>query len=668
MRELELRQEHVVLPKGTRVVLTADAVARSGWVCSAGSLARVDEVDHPSYVVSTPSGHTLDVRRGQLSVQNQRVEQHLARQEHSWERLQHSVVLEVVVGSTAWNLAGPDSDLDVRGAFLLPWAEQVGLYKAPEELQPVGAEAQYWEVEKLIRNALRAEANALEALWTPIVRKADAVGLRLRERREIFASRRVLGSFGRYAFSQFERMRVRMEHQRVEEAVVEVVSSRPDLDDQALIAALSEGGLGAPDEVAALLRRVTHAFFDRGLLPSREVGELRAFLATGAHTPAPYRPKNAYNLLRLLHSGLRWLQHGEPLIEIEAGRPDGLRERLLSIKAGEAPLEGVIAEARGLADQLEAAVHSSPLPEEPDLDAADALLRELRAVAARRQFVLPGRRAVARRWWSIPEARYPLPQAVIDRFLDARGELDVVVCAVTGAHQYGFVSPDSDVDLKAIHLAPPREVLGMQRGRASFDQVEVVDGVELDWTSNEAAPALTLLQAGNGNMLERIFSPYLLRPRGDRAIERLDELRHLAIGSLNKGSAAHYQGFLRQCLGSVQRAPTVKGWLYAFRVALTGERLLRRGEVIADLPLLLEDAPELAVVGELIARKRAGAEHASVAGLEPALRAQVEALLAGLAARLSAAEADSALPDRCPNSEALDAWLQWWRTERCEPR
>ena len=35
-----------------------------------------------------------------------------------------------------------------------------------------------------------------------------------------------------------------------------------------------------------------------------------------------------------------------------------------------------------------------------------------------------------------------------------------VVVSLSGAHAYGFPSPDSDLDLKAVHLAPTKSLLG----------------------------------------------------------------------------------------------------------------------------------------------------------------------------------------------------------------
>ena len=62
--------------------------------------------------------------------------------------------------------------------------------------------------------------------------------------------------------------------------------------------------------------------------------DLARFAAERAHDfelPRELRPKNAYNLLRLLATAERWLREGEPVFEMSGA----LRTRLLAIKAGE---------------------------------------------------------------------------------------------------------------------------------------------------------------------------------------------------------------------------------------------------------------------------------------------------------------------------------------------
>src|SRR5712671_5865571 len=80
-----------------------------------------------------------------------------------------------------------------------------------------------------------------------------------------------------------------------------------------------------------------------------------------------------------------------------------------------------------------------------------------------------------------------------------------VVVYLSGAHAYGFPSPDSDLDLKAIHVAKTGDLLGFDVPAQTVDRAEVIDGVEIDYTSNELAHALSGVLAGNGNFIERVL-------------------------------------------------------------------------------------------------------------------------------------------------------------------
>lgn len=80
--------------------------------------------------------------------------------------------------------------------------------------------------------------------------------------------------------------------------------------------------------------------------------------------------------------------------------------------------------------------------------------------------------------------------------------------------------------------------------------------------------------------------------------------------------------------------------LYLYRVLLTGIRLMRTGEVEANLVRLNEEF-RLPYIDDLIARKRAGAERGTVDDADHAFHA---AEYARLEAELVAACAASALP------------------------
>src|SRR5687767_4244886 len=82
---------------------------------------------------------------------------------------------------------------------------------------------------------------------------------------------------------------------------------------------------------------------------------------------------------------------------------------------------------------------------------------------------------------------------------------DHVVVYLSGAHAYGFPSPDSDLDLKSIHVARTKQLVGLGPGQLTFDRAEIIDDVEIDYTSNELGHALAGVLKGNGNFLERVL-------------------------------------------------------------------------------------------------------------------------------------------------------------------
>lgn len=237
------------------------------------------------------------------------------------------------------------------------------------------------------------------------------------------------------------------------------------------------------------------------------------------------------------------------------------------------------------------------------------------------------------------------------RFVDAHpapGRL--LMCAVTGSHHYGFNSPDSDIDLKGIHLAPTRQLLGLGGPPETHDRLMVFEDVECDLTTHEAGKALNLLLRGNGNVIERIASPMQLVET-----DALAALRKLAKGAVSKRFFRHYAGFF----GGICRehakapAPTAKALLYAYRVALTGVHLLRTGEVEANLAVL---APRYGFEPalELVALKIAHTEKGTV---PPDVDAAHRARWADLGAALSAARMESPLPDEPANTDACERWL-----------
>lgn len=179
---------------------------------------------------------------------------------------------------------------------------------------------------------------------------------------------------------------------------------------------------------------------------------------------------------------------------------------------------------------------------------------------------------------------------------------------VSGAHLYGFPSPDSDYDLRGVHLLPAAEVLSLHAPTETIESSGIHDGLEVDLVTHDAAKFFGLMLKRNGYVLEQLLSPVVLRTTPTH-----DRLRELARGCITKYHAYHYLGFAgtQQTLYEKEEPHRVKPLLYLYRVLLTGIHLMRTGVVEANL-LKLNDEYKLPYIGELVERKLAGAEKSTL--------------------------------------------------------
>lgn len=231
-----------------------------------------------------------------------------------------------------------------------------------------------------------------------------------------------------------------------------------------------------------------------------------------------------------------------------------------------------------------------------------------------------------------------------------------LVIALSGAHAYGFPSPDSDLDLKSIHVDPTAALLGLGHGEPHADRMETVEGVEIDYTSNELKPVLIGILQGNGNYIERVLGALL-----PYEAPELASLKPLVRAALSRRVYRHYLGFATSQLKAAMgpEGASAKKLLYVLRTALTGAHALRSGEIVIDLRELIDDYG-FGAARELIEAKRAGEtikldEAAGVRWGEEVKRAF---------AVLAEAHEGSALPAE-PRGEAdLASWLMEERRKR----
>jgi predicted nucleotidyltransferase len=191
------------------------------------------------------------------------------------------------------------------------------------------------------------------------------------------------------------------------------------------------------------------------------------------------------------------------------------------------------------------------------------------------------------------------------RGVASRHPYPLLFATISGAHLYGFPSPDSDFDLRGCHLLPAREVIGLDSGRETIETAGKDDGFELDLVTHDARKFFTLLLKKNGYVLEQVYSPLVVHTTPEH-----EELKTIAQGCVTRHHSHHYFGFAETQwkLFEKERPRRVKPLLYVYRVLLTGIHLMRTGELEANLVRLDEEA-RLAHVTDLIARKIAGPEQ-----------------------------------------------------------
>ena len=84
-----------------------------------------------------------------------------------------------VVGSRAYGLDGPDSDVDRRGVFVVPTPAFWGLDDPPTHVDGPADEQFSWELRRFCELALAANPTVLECLWSPLVEHVDDAGREL---------------------------------------------------------------------------------------------------------------------------------------------------------------------------------------------------------------------------------------------------------------------------------------------------------------------------------------------------------------------------------------------------------------------------------------------------------------------------------------------------------
>lgn len=185
----------------------------------------------------------------------------------------------------------------------------------------------------------------------------------------------------------------------------------------------------------------------------------------------------------------------------------------------------------------------------------------------------------------------------------------LLFATISGAHLYGFPSPDSDYDLRGAHILPLESVVGLMARDETVQDSRVMEGLEMDIVSHDVRKFFGLLLKKNGYVLEQLYSPLVVHTTPEHV-----ELKKIAHGCITRNHSHHYFGFAetqwKLFLKEAQKR--VKPLLYVYRVLLTGIHLMRTGKIEANL-MKLNEQVRLPYLPELVARKIAGPEKARLA-------------------------------------------------------
>ncbi len=242
----------------------------------------------------------------------------------------------------------------------------------------------------------------------------------------------------------------------------------------------------------------------------------------------------------------------------------------------------------------------------------------------------------------------------------------LLFATISGAHLYGFPSPDSDFDLRGAHALPLERVVGLEVQDETVEDSRVIERLEMDIVSHDVRKFFGLLLKKNGYVLEQLSSPLIVQTspehaelkaiccpkladrsrRGDEADSGTGgEIRLLtsaATGVITRHHSHHYFGFAEtQWKLFLKESPRrVKPLLYVYRVLLTGIHLMRTGLIEANLVTLNADF-RLPYIAELIERKTKG-ENTTLTDADTAFH---EAEYERLRGELQAAHDASTLPE-----------------------
>lgn len=338
------------------------------------------------------------------------------------------LLLKCISGGQGYGLALPHSDTDIKGVFIQPKKEYYGLTYI-DQINNETNDIMYYEIKKFVELLLRNNPNILELLSTPddcVLHRHPVMNLL---KPEMFLSRLCNQTFGQYAYAQIKKARglnkkilnpldrkrktildfcyivkgqgsvpatewltnhgyaqedcglVRIDHMRDMYALFHQSQSDRKFSgifsgDDADEVSLSSVPEGLQPKCILYFNKDGYSVYCKEYRQYWEWVEQRneeRYKNTVSHGKN-YDAKNMMHVFRLLNMAEEIARYKK----VNVRRPE--REYLLKIRAGEFSYEDLLKQAEEKIGVVGDLFMKSDLPEQPDYEAANALLVQIRAV------------------------------------------------------------------------------------------------------------------------------------------------------------------------------------------------------------------------------------------------------------------------------------------------
>jgi hypothetical protein len=210
---------NLVFSAGTQVVTLVDIPGSAGLVLhprgTVGVVVKSASDHEHSYRVRFADGFEASLKHNEVAMVARFKEGKIGDTSHAvaHAELYRRVIYRCVIGSQAYGLADDESDVDRRGIYLPSADLHWSLYGVPEQLENHETQEAYWELQKFLVLALKANPNVLECLYTPLIEKATPLAEELLAMKTIFLSRMVYQTYNGYVMSQFKKLQADIRNQ-----------------------------------------------------------------------------------------------------------------------------------------------------------------------------------------------------------------------------------------------------------------------------------------------------------------------------------------------------------------------------------------------------------------------------------------------------------------------